>query len=154
MLSIDPGSHIAVMILAIGLVLALACYLITNISPGGLIVPGWLALSLVSGVGAIALTGVTVAATYVAALLLRRHAILYGKRLFVSVVLLAVFIQLTAFLTLQGRYPGLFPGDTLGFVIPGLLAYQLQRQKIAPTLIATAATTLVTAAFIVVGFAV
>ena len=41
------GDVIAALSLAIGLLFSLVCYLITNLSPGGMITPGWLALTLV-----------------------------------------------------------------------------------------------------------
>jgi len=39
----------ATLALAIGLVFALGCYLVTNLSPGGMITPAWLAVTLVTG---------------------------------------------------------------------------------------------------------
>src|SRR5574342_891102 len=80
--------------LAIGLVLALVCYLTTNLSPGGMITPGWLALVLIwdyrQALIIVAVGGVTFGLT----LLLQRVVLLYGKRLFAAVVLMGVLIQM------------------------------------------------------------
>jgi poly-gamma-glutamate biosynthesis protein PgsC/CapC len=128
--------------IAVGLVFSLVCYLTTNLSPGGMITPGWLALTLVTDTGrAGMMIGVT-ALTFVATKLLQRHVILYGKRLFAAVVLCAVLLQTTVMLALQHEFPLLYGAQTLGFIVPGLIAYQLVRQPVAATAISTTAVTL------------
>ncbi len=92
-----------------------------------------------------------VALTYVGTKGLQKVVILYGKRLFASVVLMAVFLQLTLFLFLLNEFPLLFSHQTLGFIIPGLIAYQLVRQPVVPTVIATVAVTAVTWAILATG---
>ena len=77
--------------------------------------------------------------------------ILYGKRLFASVVLMAVFLQLTLFLFFLHEFPLLFSHQTLGFIIPGLIAYQLIRQPMVATILATTAVTAVTWAILATG---
>ena len=47
MLTGTVAPQLATIALAIGLLFSLVCYLTTNLSPGGMITPGWLALSLV-----------------------------------------------------------------------------------------------------------
>lgn len=123
--------------LAIGLVFSLLCYLITNLSPGGMITPGWIALALVQDYRqAVMIVGATVI-TFGLTKLVQRVVILYGKRLFAAVVLIGVLMQLTLLLVLQRDFPLLFVHQTLGFVVPGLVAYQLVRQPIGSTLLAT-----------------
>lgn len=134
--------EVAVLGIALGLVFSLICYLLTNLSPGGMITPGWLALTLVTDLRRIFLIGVVILLTYFGTRLLQRVVILYGKRLFASVVLLAVFLQMTLFLFFLRQYPLLFTHETLGFIVPGLIAYQLLRQPKAATLLST---TIVTA---------
>ena len=112
-----------------GLVLALVCYLTTNLSPGGMITPAWLALTLVQDYRqAAVIAGVTIV-TILATKLLKRVVILYGKRLFAAVVLIGVLIQLTLFVFVRSDYPLLFVHQTLGFVVPGLVAHQVERQR-------------------------
>ena len=43
----ELAPEVSVMLIALGLVLSLVCYLVTNLSPGGMITPGWLALVLI-----------------------------------------------------------------------------------------------------------
>jgi gamma-polyglutamate biosynthesis protein CapC len=132
----------ATIALAIGLLFALVCYLTTNLSPGGMITPGWLALTLVEDAMKVAvIAGVTVVA-YLAIRGLQRVVILYGKRLFAAVMMLSVLLSTGLFLLVQRDYPLLFAHETLGFVIPGLVAYQLVRQPALATVLATSAVSL------------
>jgi gamma-polyglutamate biosynthesis protein CapC len=132
----------ATVALAIGLLFALVCYLTTNLSPGGMITPGWLALTLVEDVRKVlVIVGVT-AVTYFGIRALQRATILYGKRLFAAVMMLSVLLSTGLFLIVQRDYPLLFTHETLGFVVPGLVAYQLVRQPLLPTVLATSAVSL------------
>ena len=129
--------EVAVLGISLGLLFSLVCYLVTNLSPGGMITPGWLALTLLEDLRRVVLIVVVIGLTYVGTRLLRRVVILYGKRLFATVVLLGVFLQMTLFLIFLDVFPLLFTHETLGFIVPGLVAYQLVRQPIAATLTAT-----------------
>lgn len=133
--------EVATLGLAIGLVFSLICYLVTNLSPGGMITPGWLALTLVEDYRLAALVVASTGLTFGAVKLLQRFVILYGKRLFAAVVLTGVLFQTTAFLLIQSDYPLLFAHQTLGFVVPGLIAYQLVRQPPLVTMLATGTVT-------------
>jgi poly-gamma-glutamate biosynthesis protein PgsC/CapC len=129
--------EVATLGLAIGLLFSLICYLTTNLSPGGMITPGWVALTLVEDYRRAALVVLMTALTFGASKLLQRAVILYGKRLFAAVVLTGVLFQSTLFLLIQRDFPLLFAHQTLGFVVPGLIAYQLVRQPPMSTLLAT-----------------
>ena len=138
------SAQLATACLGIGLVFALLCYLTTNLSPGGMITPGWVAVALIEDpLQAAIIVGMS-AVTYGLALLLRRLVILYGKRLFAAIVLLSVFLQLTLFVIVQRDAPLLFAHETLGFIAPGLIAYQLIRQPPIATIIATSLVTAIT----------
>jgi poly-gamma-glutamate biosynthesis protein PgsC/CapC len=129
--------EVATLGLAIGLLFSLVCYLTTNLSPGGMITPGWVALTLVEDYRRAAIVVLMTALTFGASKLLQRAVILYGKRLFAAVVLTGVVFQSTLFLLIQRDVPLLFAHQTLGFVVPGLIAYQLVRQPPVSTLLAT-----------------
>ncbi|WP_328382672.1 poly-gamma-glutamate biosynthesis protein PgsC/CapC [Streptomyces sp. NBC_00400] len=134
--------EIAAIGIALGLMFSLVCYLTTNLSPGGMITPGWLALTLVEDLQRAAMVvGVTVL-TYLATLWVQRVAILYGKRLFAAVVLIGVVINGTLMIVLQLEFPLMYTNQTLGFIVPGLIAYQLVRQPKGPTVLATGSVTL------------
>ncbi|EWM18275.1 MULTISPECIES: poly-gamma-glutamate biosynthesis protein PgsC/CapC [unclassified Kutzneria] len=137
MISQELSPEVATLGLAIGLLFSLLCYLTTNLSPGGMITPGWLALTLVEDYRRAALVVLTTVLTYLATLGLSKIVILYGKRQFAAVVLLGVLLQTTVFVLIQDHYPLLYVHETLGFVVPGLIAYQLVRQPPAVTVLAT-----------------
>ncbi len=137
--------EVAVLGISLGLLFSLICYLVTNLSPGGMITPGWLALTLVEDPKRVLLILAVIGLTYVGTLGLRKVIILYGKRLFATVVMLGVFLQMTLFLIFLDVFPLLFAHETLGFIIPGLVAYQLVRQPVLATL--TAATVVTSAAY-------
>ncbi|MGH3587723.1 MAG: poly-gamma-glutamate biosynthesis protein PgsC/CapC [Pseudonocardia sp.] len=132
----------ATIALAIGLLFALVCYLTTNLSPGGMITPGWLALTLVEDPRKVLVIAVVTAVTFLGIRGLQRVVILYGKRLFAAVMMLSVLLSTGLFLLVQRDYPLLFAHETLGFVIPGLVAYQLVRQPPVATVLATSAVSL------------
>jgi gamma-polyglutamate biosynthesis protein CapC len=147
----ELAPEIATIGLAIGLLLSLVCYLTTNLSPGGMITPGWLALTMVEDYRRAAVIVLMTALTYGGTKILQRTVILYGKRLFAAVVLLGVLLQVSLLVFLQADYPLLFVHQTLGFVVPGLIAYQLVRQRPGPTLLATGGVSVASYAILISG---
>jgi gamma-polyglutamate biosynthesis protein CapC len=149
-------AEVATVALAIGLVFALTCYLVTNLSPGGMITPGWVALTLAEDTRKIIVIVAVTAMAYGGTLLLQRHVILYGKRLFAAVTMLSVLLSTSLFLVIHEDYPLLFAHETLGFIIPGLIAYQLVRQPTRATMICTTSVSLasygVLASAVLLGF--
>ncbi|CAM5506182.1 poly-gamma-glutamate biosynthesis protein PgsC/CapC [Streptomyces afghaniensis] len=134
--------------IAIGLFFSLLCYLTTNLSPGGMITPGWLALTLIEDLQRAAMVVGVTALTYAGTKVMQRLVILYGKRLFAAVVLLGVLLQATVMIVLSIEFPLLYGNQTLGFIVPGLIAYQMVRQPKGATLLATGTVSLM--AYIVV----
>jgi hypothetical protein len=86
-LSTELSPQLATACLGVGLVFSLVCYLTTNLSPGGMITPGWIALTLVEDYRHVAVIAVMTALTFGLIQLLNKVVILYGKRLFAAVVL-------------------------------------------------------------------
>lgn len=118
--------------LLIGLIIALAYTEATGISPGGLIVPGYMALFLDQPL--------RILATFVAAILslllfraLSSRFILFGRRRFVLLILLGTVLAQVWTLLMPGLPGGPTELRVIGWVIPGLLANSLERQKFAVT---------------------
>lgn len=129
--------------LLIGLLLALIYTEATGTSPGGLVVPGYLALYLdqpLRVAATLAVAGLSVLAYRI----LSRRLILYGRRRFVLIILLGAVLAQAWFLV----HPGFFMGPSdlrvIGWVIPGLLASNLERQRTLPTLASLATVTVMT----------
>ncbi|MGI8809373.1 MAG: poly-gamma-glutamate biosynthesis protein PgsC/CapC [Acidimicrobiales bacterium] len=116
-----------------------------------MISPGWLALLLVDDPARALIVASVIVVTFLAMNGLQRVVILYGKRLFATVVLVAVFLQVTVSLFLYDLFPTFFATTTLGFIVPGLVAYQLIRQPIGATVVSMAAVTALTYAVVISG---
>jgi len=119
--------------LVIGLLLALLWAELTDVSPGGLIVPGYFALYL-DQPWRIAATLVIALVSWAAYKALAGRLILFGRRRFVLLVLLGAVLSQAWFLaapSLSSAPAGL---RAVGLIIPGILASSLARQKPLPTL--------------------
>lgn len=143
--------EVAALALSLGLVCSLVCYLLTNLSPGGMVSPAWLALLLAESATRLVLAVVVIVLTYGAMVVLQRAVILFGKRLFAAVVLVGIFLQISSLMLFPGAHPLLVSGASLGFIVPGLVAYHLVRQPVMPTVAATAAVTFITYAVMSTG---
>ena len=117
----------------IGIVVAVFYVEILEIYPGGIIVPAYVAHHL-DQPPAIVVTVLIAVSSLITYRILARFLILFGKRRFVTLVLLGVFYS-QLWLVLG---PGLFaePGNlqAVGWLIPGLLANNLEKQRFIPTL--------------------
>jgi poly-gamma-glutamate biosynthesis protein PgsC/CapC len=126
----------AVETLLIGLVLALLWAEMTDVSPGGIIVPGYIALYLGQPLRVLA----TLAAAFLALLVFRvlaRHLILFGRRRFVLMILAGALLSEVWFLALPRLFEAPLELRVIGWIIPGVLASNLARQKLLPTLAST-----------------
>jgi poly-gamma-glutamate biosynthesis protein PgsC/CapC len=119
--------------LFIGFVLALLFVEILDVFPGGIIVPAYFALFLDQPLTVAATLAVAFAALG-AYRLLSRFLILFGKRRFILLLLLGALISQVVLLVAPRLVPGAVEIRIIGWVIPGLLANNLDKQKAAPTL--------------------
>ncbi|MBM3297348.1 MAG: poly-gamma-glutamate biosynthesis protein PgsC [Candidatus Aminicenantes bacterium] len=127
----------------IGLTAALLFTELTGFTPGGIIVPAYLALSL-DRPERLAATLAAALLTLGAYKLLAGRLLLFGRRRFVLMLLLggllsqagALLLPQVSILPLEARI--------IGWVIPGLLANNLERQKPLPTLAACVTVTVFT----------
>ena len=120
--------------IAVGLVLTLFSSEILGFMAGGLVVPGYIAyilddLPLLSG---------TLIAAFLTLLVLKfisNFTLLYGRRrLLVTVLLGFLFSELSRYFATSPAGEILLAIRAFGFIIPGLLAYWMDRQGIIPTL--------------------
>jgi poly-gamma-glutamate biosynthesis protein PgsC/CapC len=122
--------------LLVGLVLALLWAEATDIAPGGIIVPGYLALYIDEPLRLLA--------TLAAALLtlgvykiLSRYLILFGRRRFVLMILVGALLSQAWLLVSPRVFASPLELRVIGWVIPGILASNLARQRFWPTLAST-----------------
>jgi poly-gamma-glutamate biosynthesis protein PgsC/CapC len=133
--------------LLIGLVLALLWSELTGLSPGGIIVPGYFALYLDRPLRAAATLAVALL-TLALYKFLARRLILFGRRRFVLTVLVGAVLSQAWLLVLPRLFAAPVELRIIGWVIPGILASSLARQKALPTLASLAAVATLTFAVV------
>ena len=120
-------------IVTAGVIVSLIFIELTGISPAGLIVPGYLALSLQTP-GRIVYTLAVSLLAWGGARLLGNWMILYGRRRFAVLVILSFFLELAITrLGLLAYDPGI-----IGVLIPGIAAQEMEKQGIVKSLAALA----------------
>ena len=127
--------------IGIGIIIGFLFYEVVGLSPGGIVVPGYLAL-FIDQPGRIVLTIGIALLTYYTVLFLSNHLILYGKRRFLSMVLISFIVKwLVEGFLFQLPIVNV-EIQSIGYIIPGLLANEMRRQGVCPTLLATAIVTI------------
>ena len=120
--------------IAIGLIFGFLFYEWMGFSAGGFVVPGYIALywdrplmvltTLIIGLLAYGLIKV-----------LSQVTILYGRRRFILVILAGFLLQwLFRIWVVKTHLIGI-EIDTIGYIIPGLIANEMERQRILPTIV-------------------
>jgi len=127
----------------VGVVIALLYTEITGVYPGGIIVPAFLALTLDQPVRTLAAVGIAVLSVLVYRAAAQRF-ILFGRRRFVALVLLGGLWAQVWWLAAPALFPAPASVRVLGWVVPGLLANNLERQKPLPTLASLVTVTILT----------
>jgi len=98
---------------------------------GGFVVPGYLALQ-VTKAGHMAYLFLVALATVVIVKTLSKFMIIYGRKLLVMSVLVGYLINWSVY-TLTAAWGSEGQGIHFGLIIPGLLAYWMQRQGVFAT---------------------
>jgi poly-gamma-glutamate biosynthesis protein PgsC/CapC len=124
--------------IGLGLVVSLVFTEILGLAAGGLVVPGYIALYLDQPLRILA-TVLAALVTYATVKLLGNVILLYGRRTMVFSVLAGfLFGYLTRYLLVFNAAADLGVDATLlqsiGYIIPGLIAYWMMRQGVVETL--------------------
>ncbi|MFK4784760.1 poly-gamma-glutamate biosynthesis protein PgsC [Fusobacterium sp. MFO224] len=121
-------------IIILGIVLSILFYEITEMSPGGLIVPGYFALFL-NDPKRIAMTLVVVMIGIAIVRIIENYTILFGRRKF-AIYIIITFLVKVFFQSLNLEI--LIGGEVIGILIPAILAQDIERngaKKTIPALI-------------------
>lgn len=125
---------IVVEAIGLGLVVSLVFSETIGLAAGGMVVPGYIALYLNQPLRILG-TIVAALATYLTLRFISHFVILYGRRcLVISVVLGFFYGVLTRYLMVEVPAPELAQLVAVGYIVPGLLAYWMERQGIVATL--------------------
>jgi len=119
--------------IGIGIVASFAFYEIVGLSPGGIVVPGYIALFLDQPIR-ILITLLMALLTYFLVNMLSNYVILYGRRRFFSMVIIGFLLKwIIEELIIKIPISGI-ELRSIGYIIPGLIANEMRRQGILPTL--------------------
>jgi poly-gamma-glutamate biosynthesis protein PgsC/CapC len=116
----------------IGLLISLLFIGVTGYFPGGIIVPGYLVLYADQP---LRITGTLLAGLVAFGLyrLASKYLILFGKRRFVFLILMSAILSFGAAYLLPVLFPEAPEFRMIGWVIPGLIASNFDKQGIVPT---------------------
>jgi poly-gamma-glutamate biosynthesis protein PgsC/CapC len=118
----------------IGMFLSLIMTEMIGLAAGGIVVPGYIALVLHNPIQVVStiLAGII---TFLIIKVISFYIIIYGRRLLILSILvgymIAYFTKISPMLAIDSLNLNI---ETVGFVIPGLIAYWIARQGIIPTL--------------------
>jgi poly-gamma-glutamate biosynthesis protein PgsC/CapC len=121
--------------IGLGMVLSWLSFELLGVSAGGLVVPGYLAF-FISNPQRLAITFGLAYLVVVLLRVLQRYLVLYGRRRFVVTVLLGFTLN-ALWKQVSVLSPELTEFYAVGFIIPGLLAYEMDRNGIIATSLAT-----------------
>jgi poly-gamma-glutamate biosynthesis protein PgsC/CapC len=125
--------------IAVGLIASLIFTEVFGLAAGGMIVPGYFALSLHKP-ACIALTLAAALATFAIVRLLSQATLIYGRRR-ITMMLVCGFVVGAALKSLTAWLQGPLPAadasaatmTVIGFIIPGLIALWIDRQGLVET---------------------
>jgi len=125
-----------------GIVLGLVFTELTGMSPGGIIVPGYLAIFLFQPLG-IALTGIAAVGAMFGTRLVSRLFFLFGRRRYAVCLLFGILLKLGVERLSTGLpiLNSVTNVRLIGWLIPGIIANDMYKQGIPRTLIAAGTVT-------------
>ena len=120
--------------IGLGLIMSLILSEAIGLAAGGMVVPGYIALYLDQPLR-VAGTVLAAVTTFATLRFLSNFMILYGRRCLVFAVVLGfVCGALTRYLMVAAPAPELAQVVAVGYIVPGLLAYWMDRQGVVVTL--------------------
>lgn len=133
-----------VLYIGVGLVVSLLYAEMFGVAPGGIVVPGYLALGINDPV-TISLTVGVALLTFFVVRVLTTVMIIYGRRRTALMILISFLLGALVRAGLGVGTPvGPFEIDVIGYIIPGLLAIWMDRQGTVTTLSSAITATILT----------
>ena len=117
----------------IGIAVSMVWYERKLLSPGGVVVPGYVAIFLLLRPMVVFYTLLLALLTSLLIGLASRYTILFGRRRFMVTMLVAMTLVFSLEFV-SGLFSDLHPGfQVVGIIIPGLIANEVHRQGLLPT---------------------
>lgn len=130
--------------LVVGVIVSIIFYERVQLTTGGAIVPAYLAMFLPAPMYVITTLGAAYLTYVLVSVVIAKRVILYGRRKFEVEILVGLcLVTISTFIAkwLGGASPLLFGLAGVGFLVPGVLAHDMFRQRPKKTLLAVGATT-------------
>lgn len=129
-------------VIIFGILVSIIFYEITDISPGGIIVPGYISLYFNQPIR-IFITILLSLITLKLVNILSNYTILYGRRKFSFMVVVSFIVgYLFRFMISSFSIPVFISINIIGYIIPGIIAQDMSRQGVTKTLSAMALVTI------------
>lgn len=120
-------------ILIIGILVSIIFYELTDISPGGIIVPGLLVMYF-NSLERVIYTVIIALITYLIVKLLSKYILVFGKRRFVLMIIVSIFLNIIIQLITNALSANLLSISIVGYTIAGLIANDFYKQGVKKTL--------------------
>ena len=118
----------------VGIAVSVLVYERTHHTTGSLVVPGYIGASLLNPIALIATAANAALTFFLVARVLPRFAAVFGRTLFVVNIAVSVALSMMFGPVLGSVLPNYVPHlDTIGYVIPALIAYDMNRQGVVRT---------------------
>ena len=124
-------------VVILGIVISILFYEITNITPGGIVVPGLLAI-YINQIDRIIYTVVIAIITYYIIKLLSKFFVIFGKRRLALAIFISIGLSLLLDLILHSISFDLLAVRIIGYSIAGIIANTMVRQGVVKTVPALA----------------
>lgn len=121
-------------IIILGIIMSIIFYELTEISPGGLIVPGYIAIYL-SQPSKILSTVILSMIILLLGKLLSNYVVLYGRRRFAVMVIIGILIRFVlnvGFVSVSVVSLSIY--STIGYLIPAIIAQDIEKQGFIKTI--------------------
>lgn len=127
----------------IGLITGFIFYEFVGVSPGGVVAPAYFALFIFQPDKILVTLVLSILIFYIIKFLSSR-LIIYGRRKLLLALVLGFLLKLAIDLILQPMPLFRLDLQSIGYIIPGLIAHEMSRQKVVPTLLSLGIVTLIT----------
>ena len=114
-------------ILILGIILSILFYEMTDISPGGIIVPGVMVM-YIQQIDRMIYTVFVSILTYLIVQFFAKYFIVYGKRKFALMIIVSLFVNILFSYTMDLLSINMLNVNIIGYTISGLIAYEMSKQ--------------------------
>lgn len=120
-------------ILIIGILVSIIFYELTDISPGGIIVPGLLVMYFDS-IERVIYTVIIGLITFLIVKFLSKYILVFGKRRFVLMIIVSIILSIIIELIMNALSVNMLSISIVGYTIAGLIANDFYKQGVKKTL--------------------